>query len=75
MTKHLAKLVHQLLAALLRVYALAAFHPLRNECLSFVEHHPLTESQFGLSFGLKVHAFVVQLVEQVSVLFFCPLYS
>lgn len=74
-TQHLAEFVHQLLAALLGVHSLAALHPLRNECLSLIEHHPLAEGQFGLSLGLKLHPLVIQLVKEVSVLLFGPLNS
>ena len=74
-TKHLAELVHQLLAALLGVHALPTLHALRYECLCLVKHHPLAEGELRLSLGLKVHALVVELVEQVSVLLFGPFSS
>jgi len=63
----IAKFVHKLLISFLLMNSLSAFHSLSDKCVSSVQHHPLRECQFRLSFWFQIHSEIVKFVELISI--------
>lgn len=53
------------------MHTLTSLHPLGDKGMSSVQHHPLRESEFGLTFWLEVHSSIIQLIEHISVIINC----